>query len=247
MSNLDIYNKLKQPPKEALRTIQAGRLSGKTDINPQWRYKAMTEQFGPCGVGWKYEILRLWNEPANDGQVFCFAEINLYFLSDTNVGNIWSDPIPGVGGSMLVIKEHSGLHASDEGYKMAITDALSVAMKMIGVAGDIYAGLWDGTKYSGESLTKTEPEPSPEATKSESSPAKEKGSAKGSINKQQTEYLLKLKLDKGYPTELLKAIALREFKKDTFKNLSTTEANSLIEIMEQGKYLNKEEQTELEV
>ena len=54
--NLSIYNALKQPPKEALRAIQGGRLAGKTDINPQWRYKALTEQFGPCGIGWKYEI-----------------------------------------------------------------------------------------------------------------------------------------------------------------------------------------------
>ena len=143
MNNLEIYNALKQPPKEALRTIQAGRLKGKTDINPQWRYKAMTEQFGVCGVGWKYEITQVFSEPASEGQVFAFAAINLY----TKRNDTWSDPIPGYGGSMLVAKESSGLHASDEGYKMAITDALGTAMKMLGVAADIYAGLWDGAKY----------------------------------------------------------------------------------------------------
>jgi len=140
---LDIYNALKQPPKDALRTIQAGRLKGKTDINPQWRYKAMTEQFGVCGVGWKYNIARVWNEPVEDGQVFAFAEINLYIKD----GDKWSDAIPATGGSMLVAKESSGLHANDEGYKMAITDAIGTAMKMLGVAADIYAGLWDGTNY----------------------------------------------------------------------------------------------------
>jgi len=143
MGNLDIYNTLKQPPKEALRTIEAGRLRGKTDINPQWRYMAMTEQFGPCGVGWKYGVTQVWNEPAGDGQIFAFATINLFY----KIGDVWSDPIPGLGGSMLVEKEKAGLHANDEGYKMAITDALSTAMKMLGVAADIYAGLWDGTKY----------------------------------------------------------------------------------------------------
>jgi len=141
--NLDIYSALKQPPKDALRTIQAGRLKGKTDINPQWRYKAMTEQFGVCGVGWKYNIARVWNEPVADGQVFAFAEINLYIKD----GDKWSDAIPATGGSMLVAKESSGLHASDEGYKMATTDAIGTAMKMLGVAADIYAGLWDGAKY----------------------------------------------------------------------------------------------------
>jgi len=141
--NLSIYNALKQPPKEALRAIQGGRLAGKTDINPQWRYKALTEQFGPCGIGWKYEITRVFSEPASEGQVFAFAEVQLFIKQEE-----WSDPIPGYGGSMLVEKEKAGLHSSDEGYKMAITDALSAAMKMIGVAADVYAGLWDGTKYN---------------------------------------------------------------------------------------------------
>jgi len=141
--HLEIYDALKQPPREALRTIQGGRLAGKTDINPQWRYKAMTEQFGVCGIGWKYEIVRVFSEPASESQVFAFAEVHLFIKQ----GDKWSDPIPGYGGSMLVEKERAGLHSSDEGYKMAITDALSTAMKMLGVAADIYAGLWDGTKY----------------------------------------------------------------------------------------------------
>jgi len=144
MNNMEIWDKVSQPPKTALKPINAGRLRGKTDINPQWRYQVMTDVFGPCGVGWRYEIVRTWNEATTEGQVFAFAEIKLSILQ----GDIWSEAIPGIGGSMLVTKEQAGLHASDEGYKMAITDALSVAMKMIGVASDIYAGLWDGSKYA---------------------------------------------------------------------------------------------------
>jgi len=75
--------------------------------------------------------------------VFAFAKVNLYVKVDDK----WSDPIPGIGGSMLVTKESAGLHASDEGYKMAITDALSVAMKMLGIGANVYAGLSD-SKYS---------------------------------------------------------------------------------------------------
>jgi len=141
---MEVYNKLKQPPKWALRTIQAGRLKGKTDINPQWRYQAMTEVYGPCGVGWVFDIDKLWTEPGPDGQVFAFASIGL----KTKQAGEWSEPIIGIGGNMLVAKEKAGLHANDEAFKMAVTDALSTAMKMLGVAADIYAGLWDGAKYS---------------------------------------------------------------------------------------------------
>jgi hypothetical protein len=53
-NNRFIWDALAKPPKEALKTIKGGRLSGMTDVNPQWRYKAVTDVFGPCGVGWKY-------------------------------------------------------------------------------------------------------------------------------------------------------------------------------------------------
>ena len=144
MENMKIWDAVKQPPKEALKQIGGGRLKGMTDVNPQWRYQAATEQFGPCGIGWKYEIKRLWLEPGPDNQIFAFAEIDFSYKTEDGM---WSDAIPGIGGSMLVPKESSGLHANDEGYKMAVTDALSVAMKMLGFGADIYAGRWDGSKY----------------------------------------------------------------------------------------------------
>jgi hypothetical protein len=94
----------------------------------------------------------LWTEPGSDGQIFAFAKVSLFYkvaslASSPIPDDVWSDPIPGIGGSMLVAKEKSGLRSNDEAFKMATTDALSVALKMIGVAADIYAGLWDGTKY----------------------------------------------------------------------------------------------------
>ena len=59
----------------------------------------------------------------------------------------WSDPIVGIGGSKLVNAFNAGLQSNDEGYKMAVTDAFSTSLKMLGVAADIYAGRWDGAKY----------------------------------------------------------------------------------------------------
>ena len=56
MDNLTIYNEVRNVPDSAKRRIEAGRLKGKTDINPMWRIKALTETFGPCGFGWKYVI-----------------------------------------------------------------------------------------------------------------------------------------------------------------------------------------------
>jgi len=153
--NMKIWDALKTPPKDALKEIKGGRLKGFTDVNPQWRYEAMTKQFGSCGIGWKYEVEKLWTEEGSDSQVFAFAEIRLY-IRDINEGDgrgSWSAPIPGVGGSKLVAQESSGLYSSDEAYKMAITDALSVALKMLGVAAEIYRGTWDASKHDKTSGT----------------------------------------------------------------------------------------------
>lgn len=143
--NMKIWDALKQPPASALKEIKGGRLSGMTDIKPQWRYQAMTEQFGPVGIGWKFTIEKLWTEQGSDGQVVAFAHVHLFIAM--NGGGAWSDPIPGIGGSMLIAKESKGPHTSDEAYKMAVTDALSTAMKLLGVASDVYMGNWDGSKF----------------------------------------------------------------------------------------------------
>lgn len=145
MNNTEIWDALKRPPKSALRQIGAGRLKGKSDISPQWRLHAMTERFGPVGIGWRYEIIRQWSEEAGDER-FAFVEVNLYVRVDGE----WSAAIPGVGGSKLMQMERNGIYANDEGYKMALTDALGVAMKSLGVAADIYLGLFDGSKYLDE-------------------------------------------------------------------------------------------------
>ena len=58
-----------------------------------------------------------------------------------------SEPVVGIGGNMLVANEKNGLYTSDECYKMALTDAISVACKALGFGADVYWGA-DRTKYT---------------------------------------------------------------------------------------------------
>lgn len=139
--NLTLYNAVRSVPDNAKKPISAGRLKGKTDINPMWRIKALTEQFGPCGFGWYYEVTDKRME-VYDKEIAAFVDILLYVKS----GGEWSKPIFGTGGNMFVAIEKGGPHVSDECYKMAITDAISVACKQLGFGADVY---WeaDRTKY----------------------------------------------------------------------------------------------------
>ena len=141
MDNLKYYNMGRQVPQEAKKSIGGGRLKGMTDINPMWRIKKLTEMFGVCGIGWKYEIEKEWIEKNGDEQA-AFIAINLYIKDDDK----WSEAIPGIGGSMFVTKEKAGLYTSDECFKMALTDALSVSCKALGIAADVYFDK-DKSKY----------------------------------------------------------------------------------------------------
>lgn len=140
---MELYEKFRAVPDTAKREIGAGRLKGKTDINPMWRIKVLTETFGPCGIGWKYKIIREWLENGANGEISAFMDIELYYKLDGE----WSEAVPGTGGSAFVAKEKNGLYTSDECYKMALTDAISVACKALGIGADVYWGA-DKTKYS---------------------------------------------------------------------------------------------------
>lgn len=142
MGNLDLYEKVRSVPDSAKKTIKGGRTSGMTDINPMWRIKVLTEQFGPCGIGWYYIPTKKWLETSGN-EIAAFVDIELYVKVDGE----WSKPIPGNGGSMFASKEKSGIYVSDECYKMATTDAISVACKQLGIGADVY---WDSdrTKYN---------------------------------------------------------------------------------------------------
>ena len=145
MDKLSIYNQLRTVPDEAKKQIAAGRLKGMTDINPMWRIKRLTETFGPCGIGWWYEITNKWIEvDENTSQKAGFVDINLYYR-DPDSGET-SKPIPGTGGASFVAQEKNGPYLSDEVFKMALTDAISVACKALGMGADVY---WDrdATKY----------------------------------------------------------------------------------------------------
>lgn len=199
---LKIYNAVRQVPENAKKPIKGGRLSGMTDINPMWRIKTLTEQFGVCGIGWKYVITDKRLEQGANGEIAAFVDIDLYIKVDGE----WSEPIPGTGGSSFVAKERNGMYTSDECFKMALTDALSVACKALGFAADVY---WekDRTKYDIPQVGVEKPE----------------------LTKGQIDTLYKLGVSKGLTqSDIIKATR-HYYKKATPEELTKKEYDSMIE------------------
>lgn len=148
-NNLELYNLVRKVPENAQKEIKGGRLNGMTDINAQWRIEKLTEVFGPCGYGWKTRIVDMQLREGYNSEQKAFVVIELYVLKDGK----WSEPIMGIGGSTFVEKNNSGYYTNDECFKMAYTDAISVACKALGFGADIYWNTSD-SKYSNNTTNK---------------------------------------------------------------------------------------------
>lgn len=156
MENMKLYNAVRAVPQEAKKTIGAGRLKGMTDINPMWRIKVLTEQFGVCGFGWRTQLVRTWIEEGANNERTANVELLLFIKMDGE----WSEGIVGIGGASFVSNERNGLYTDDECYKKAYTDAISVACKALGIGADVYFEK-DRTKYDSKPGTTPTPAPAP--------------------------------------------------------------------------------------
>lgn len=143
-NNLDLYNRVREVPEEAKKDIQAGRLKGKTDINPLWRIQTLTREFGPAGIGWYTEVVDV-KEGSSQNERAVYLHLKLYVKE----GDAWSKPIEGFGGAMILSSERNGLYLDDDAYKKAYTDAISQACRSLGIGADVY---WanDVTKYQSD-------------------------------------------------------------------------------------------------
>lgn len=146
-ANLNLYEKMRTVPDEARIPIEGGRLKGKTAINTMWRIKRLTELFGPCGIGWNYRVAATRTEELPTGQKALFVDIFMkYKVPGTET---WSEEIPGTGGNILISNEQrNGLYLNDDAYKMAVSDAISNASKLLGLGADVYFENDVENKYS---------------------------------------------------------------------------------------------------
>jgi hypothetical protein len=223
MGNMDIYESLATPPNDALKPIGFGNLKGKSDINPQWRYEAVTNQFGPCGIGWKFTIDSHWTQPVSTGEVMVYVAISFYYKQ----GDTWSEPIPAYGGDFLVKKDKNGIHGNDEAMKMAVTDALGTAMKMVGVAADVYRGLIangaSDSKYARRDYAQSAQNRPQQVTK---------GSANDEVRARAMKSLTAEMNRIGVTGKEVSAIAGVKFGKVSTKDMSTNELCTLVDQLE---------------
>jgi hypothetical protein len=145
----------KTDPAHTKSFTRAGGFRG-TAIRPIESVRRMTEHFGPCGVGWGTYKPEFQLVPIDgNGEIMVFCTVGLWYNEDGKSGpeqdhglGIADHPcVYGVGGDKVVSRGSGGLRTSDEAFKSAYTDALSNAMKHIGVGADVHMGRFDDSKY----------------------------------------------------------------------------------------------------
>jgi hypothetical protein len=142
LGNMRIWSVLgKTDPAHTQKFTRPGGFKG-TAVKPMWANKQMTELFGPCGVGWgtsepKFQLVTA------DEEILVYCTVGMwYFDNGLKEGLVY-----GIGGDKVLLKTQQGLRSDDEAFKKSYTDALSNAMKFIGVAADVHMGLFDDNKY----------------------------------------------------------------------------------------------------
>lgn len=138
--NLELWDRLgKTDPAHTKGFTRGGGFKG-TAIKPMWSYKRMTEEFGPCGTGWGVCEPSFQVVPGPEGEVLVFCTASIWYGPEKNL-------VFGVGGDKAVGKNKYGLQTDDEAFKKAFTDAITNALKLIGVGADVHMGMFDDSKY----------------------------------------------------------------------------------------------------
>ena len=151
MSNTELWDKLCRVPAEHLKSFsRAGGFKG-TAIKPMWSFHKMTEQFGSVGLGWGVNQPSFQVVPAGD-EILVYCTVSVWHGNAANT-------VFGVGGDKVRVVQSSGPRNDDEAFKKAYTDALTNALKLLGVGADVHMGLWDGNKYVDEKPEAPAPAP----------------------------------------------------------------------------------------
>lgn len=146
--NTALWDRLgKTDPAHTKSFKRGGGFTG-TAIKPMWSFRRMTEEFGPCGTGWGVGEPSFQVVPGDNREALVYCTASIWYGPDRHT-------VYGVGGDKIVthIKANEKYNrperweSDDEAFKKAFTDAITNALKLIGVGADVHMGMFDDSKY----------------------------------------------------------------------------------------------------
>jgi hypothetical protein len=143
MSNLDLWNRVSKTDPKHVKPITGKQYSGNSP-KPYYIVQRLTEEFGPVGRGWGFDIVQERFERLSEHDVLHVATVRFWHgdkaQSFEQMGQTKACYMTSKG-SLLV---------DEDAPKKSVTDALVKCASYLGFAGDIFSGRWDDSKYVAE-------------------------------------------------------------------------------------------------
>lgn len=145
MDNKSLWNKAFTTDPRAVKPITGKQYSGNSP-KPYWIVERLTDEFGPCGIGWGFQIVSERFERFSDVDSLHVAVVRFWYVTDGKRGEL--EQIGQTKASYMSSKDKFVL--DEDAPKKSVTDALVKCASYLGFAGDIFSGRWDDSKYAQE-------------------------------------------------------------------------------------------------
>lgn len=126
----------------AVKPITGKQYKGNSP-KPYWIVERLTDEFGPCGIGWGFTILSERMERLTEHDVLHVAVVRMWYEFNGKRGEFEQ-----IGQTKATYKtKDGGTMVDEDAPKKSVTDALIKCASYLGFAGDIFSGMWDDSKY----------------------------------------------------------------------------------------------------
>ena len=157
MSNKALWERVCITDPKAVKPITGKQYQGNSP-KPYWVVERLTEEFGPCGIGWGFTIINQCMERLVEYEILHVAHIRFWYELDGKRGELEQ-----IGQTKAVYeKSKGGLMVDEDAPKKSVTDALVKCASYIGFAGDIFSGRWDDSNYVAFAKEHYDNKPTPE-------------------------------------------------------------------------------------
>lgn len=144
-TNKDLWRRAFKTDPSAVKQITGKQYNGNSP-RPYWIVERLTDELGPCGIGWGFTILNERFERFSETDSLHVAVVRFWYVLGDKRGEFEQ-----IGQTKASYTTKAGAFMLDEDApKKSVTDALVKCASYLGFAGDIFSGRWDDSKYVAE-------------------------------------------------------------------------------------------------
>jgi hypothetical protein len=138
--NTALWDRVCKTDPKHVKPITGKQYSGNSP-KPYYIVRRLTEEFGPVGTGWGFDIVSERFERLSETDVLHVAKVEFWYGADRK-------SFQQMGQTKAAYMTSKGtLLVDEDAPKKSVTDALVKCASYLGFAGDIFMGQWDDSKY----------------------------------------------------------------------------------------------------